>query len=68
MHTESARGMRRTRIKPAYPLHARRGVAGKRGLVLQLGRPQLVAVVVVGYEETRKMSPFVVIERSHLTY
>jgi hypothetical protein len=51
MHTESAREMvRRMRIKPAYPLHAGRGVAAKPGLVLQLGPPPLVAVAVVGHE------------------
>jgi hypothetical protein len=51
MHSESAQGMmRRTRIKPAYPLHSERGVAAKRGLVLQLGPPPLVAVAVVEHE------------------
>ncbi|KAJ7435998.1 hypothetical protein B0H11DRAFT_2112042, partial [Mycena galericulata] len=50
MHTESAREMpRRTRIKPAYPLHAGRSVAAERGLVLQLGPPP-VAVAVVGHK------------------
>ncbi|KAJ7798751.1 hypothetical protein B0H14DRAFT_3544053 [Mycena olivaceomarginata] len=67
MHTETAREMaRRTRIKPAYPLHAGRGVAAKRGLVLQLGPPPLVAVAVVRHPEARKMSPFVVVDRSRL--
>jgi hypothetical protein len=48
MHTEGVREMaRRTRIKPAYPLHAGRCVAAKHGLVFQL---TLVAVAVVGHE------------------
>ncbi|KAJ6524786.1 hypothetical protein B0H19DRAFT_1276405 [Mycena capillaripes] len=51
MHTESTRGMvRRMRIKLAYPLHAGRGAAEKRGLVLQFGPPPLVAIAIVGHE------------------
>jgi hypothetical protein len=51
MHTEGVREMaRRTRIKPAYQLHAGRCVAAKHGLVFQLGPPPLVAVAVVGHE------------------
>jgi hypothetical protein len=41
--------VRKKCFKPVYPLHARSGVAAKRGLVLQMGPPSLVADEFVGY-------------------